>query len=68
VHWQTKPNKNRFTAKAKIRYRQPDQQCVVTIKKNSLAVDFEKPQRAITPGQSIVLYQRDKLLGGAVIK
>ncbi|MCX7543938.1 tRNA 2-thiouridine(34) synthase MnmA [Marinicella gelatinilytica] len=54
---------------AKIRYRQSDQACTVKIgDKGQLMVDFEQPQRAITPGQSIVFYDKDVCLGGAVIE
>ena len=53
---------------AKIRYRQPDQTCKVEIKNNQASVVFEKPQRAITPGQSVVFYDGDVCLGGSVIK
>jgi len=53
----------RFTAKT--RYRQPDQKCVVSA--NVKAV-FDKPQRAVTPGQWLVLYDGDVCLGGGVIK
>jgi tRNA-uridine 2-sulfurtransferase len=54
---------------AKTRYRQPDQACVVTVLDNgTLAVAFEQPQRAITPGQSVVFYNDDVCLGGAVIE
>ena len=52
---------------AKFRYRQPDQDVTVLIKEDKLLVTAHVPQRAITPGQSIVLYQGDVCLGGAVI-
>jgi len=53
---------------AKIRYRQKDQACTVTAIDNLyLQVDFAQPQRAISPGQSIVFYQGDECLGGAII-
>lgn len=54
---------------AKIRYRQKEQVC--TILKNdqgTLTVEFKEPQRAITPRQSIVFYQGDRCLGGAMIE
>jgi tRNA-specific 2-thiouridylase len=54
--------------KAKIRYRQDDQTCRLISKGNNLLeVVFEQPQRAVTPGQSIVFYDGDVCLGGAVI-
>ncbi len=57
-----------FRCRAKIRYRQPDQDCVVeSISQGMTRVLFDKPQRAITPGQSIVFYQGENCLGGGVI-
>lgn len=54
---------------AKIRYRQADQECVVEQNgEDSLIVRFTNPQRAVTPGQSIVFYEGDVCLGGAVIE
>ena len=55
--------------RAKIRYRQSDQECVVSkAADGSLLVRFVQPQRAITPGQYIAFYQADELLGGANIQ
>lgn len=54
---------------AKIRYRQPDQLCTVEVQRdNRLIVHFENAQRAITPGQSVVFYDHEVCLGGAVIE
>ena len=54
---------------AKIRYRQSDQSCQLEYaSEDSYTVHFEHAQRAITPGQSIVFYQRDICLGGAIIE
>jgi tRNA-specific 2-thiouridylase len=53
--------------KAKIRYRQADQPCEVTLEKDHLTVRFDAPQRAITPRQSIVFYEGNICLGGALI-
>ena len=53
---------------AKTRYRQADSPCLVTRTLDSeIAVEFSRPQWAVTPGQSVVLYDGDTCLGGAVI-
>jgi len=58
-----------LSCRAKIRYRQADQDCVVTLAENdTLHVTFDDPQKAITPGQSVVFYQDDVCLGGAIIE
>jgi tRNA-specific 2-thiouridylase len=56
-----------FRCTAKTRYRQHDQACVVSIHDDRLEVRFDEPQRAVTPGQSVVFYAGDECLGGAVI-
>ena len=54
--------------KAKCRYRQPDQVCTISeLEDGRVEVSFEKPQRAITPGQSVVFYLNDLCLGGGII-
>jgi tRNA-specific 2-thiouridylase len=53
---------------AKVRYRQADQDCVVTAQGDgTVAVGFDKRQRAVTPGQFVVFYDGERCLGGAVI-
>ena len=55
-------------AKAKTRYRQPDQKCIITrINDNRIHVRFENKQRAVTPGQSVVFYNHNICLGGGII-
>ena len=59
----------RFECKAQTRYRQPPEACEVHVGDDgSLSVRFARGQRAVTPGQSIVLYEDDLCLGGAVIE
>lgn len=54
---------------AKIRYRQADQDCTITALADELIqVDFDQPQRAVTPGQYAVFYQGERCLGGSIIE
>ena len=53
---------------AKIRYRQADQPCEVFASDSKVQVSFTRPQRAVTPGQSVVFYEGDICLGGGVIE
>lgn len=58
-----------FRCTAKIRYRQSDQAChVQMLDRGSAEVRFDEPQRAITPGQSVVFYAAEVCLGGGVIE
>ncbi|MFI4937963.1 MAG: tRNA 2-thiouridine(34) synthase MnmA [Candidatus Berkiellales bacterium] len=70
IHWVAgKPPAPSFVATAKVRYRQEDQSCQVKVLTNGdILVNFSQPQRAVTPGQSVVLYQGDNCLGGGVIQ
>lgn len=69
IHWINKPPATeQIRCMAKTRYRQPDQACTVTTVNGQLEVMFDEPQRAVTPGQSVVFYQGDTCLGGGVIE
>jgi tRNA-specific 2-thiouridylase len=58
-----------FRCRSKVRYRQPDQDCTITkIEDGKIHVVFDIPQRAVTPRQSIVFYDGDICLGGAMIE
>lgn len=54
--------------RAKIRYRMAEQPCTVEqTSADTIRLTFDSPQRAITPGQTVVLYDGDTVVGGAVI-
>jgi tRNA-specific 2-thiouridylase len=58
-----------FRCTAKIRYRQPDQDCEVRVLATGRCeVEFAEPQRAVTPGQYVVFYRGEQCLGGGVIE
>ena len=61
--------KEPMRVKAKVRYRQPEQWATVTqTGEDEIRVEFDEPQRAITKGQSVVLYDGDVIVGGGTIK
>jgi len=54
--------------KAKVRYRHTEQAAtVVQLDENTIRVEFDEPQRAITKGQAVVLYDGDIVVGGGTI-
>ncbi|MSS76164.1 MAG: tRNA 2-thiouridine(34) synthase MnmA [Methyloglobulus sp.] len=64
-----KPLTQAIECAAKTRYRQVDQACrVEPLGEDRCQVIFDEPQRAITPGQSVVFYQGEICLGGGVIE
>ena len=69
IDWvsQTRPELGTVLS-AKTRYRQQDQNCeIVSFEQDTLTVRFEQAQRAVTPGQALVLYDGRRCLGGATI-
>ena len=54
--------------RAKVRYRQADQDCVLERTASGYRAVFDEPQRAVTPGQSVVFYDGEICLGGGVIE
>ena len=69
MHWIAgAPPAAAFDCTAQTRYRQPDEPCTVNVREDgTLDVRFARAQRAVTPGQSLVLYDGMECLGGAVI-
>ena len=69
AHWiEGAPPAVRFACVAQVRYRQLAEPCEVEVRDDgSLRVAFARSQRAVTPGQSVVLYDGERCLGGAAI-
>ena len=61
--------KGTLKCSVKIRYRQADQACILKkLNKENIQIQFDQPQRAVALGQSAVLYDNDKCLGGGFIE
>lgn len=70
VNWiSAKEPKLPFKAKAKIRYRQNLAKVKIRkrLKDKTYLIEFQSPQRAITPGQSVAIYKGNEVLGGGII-
>jgi len=65
VNWINEPTDQRLLAR--IRYRGEKLPITLSLVGKSLAVEFDKSARGLSPGQSIVFYNQDICLGGAVI-
>ncbi|MGH8750169.1 MAG: tRNA 2-thiouridine(34) synthase MnmA [Burkholderiales bacterium] len=54
---------------AKTRYRQPDAACsIASVNEKHCSIEFAEPQWAVTPGQSVVVYESKVCLGGGIIE
>jgi tRNA-specific 2-thiouridylase len=68
IHWNSgKEPKMPLKCKAKIRYNMPEAECEINFYKNGYLVTFKTPQLSVTPGQSVVFYESDYVVGGGVI-
>nr|WP_276207721.1 tRNA 2-thiouridine(34) synthase MnmA [Paludifilum halophilum] len=70
LHWVDRRKRTTaFTCTAKFRYRQQDQPVTVHPREDGTCdVRFDEPQRAVTPGQSVVFYDGEVCLGGGIIE
>ncbi len=56
-------------AAARIRYRDTEEACIIVpVGENRIEVVFDKPKQSITPGQAVVFYREDEVIGGGIIK
>ena len=69
VHWISGTDPSRVQIKAKIRYRGKEKACnIKQLDEDTILVSFKEPRFAISPGQSVVFYQNNICLGGALIE
>jgi tRNA-specific 2-thiouridylase len=74
MHWLVSTEDSRvqvgagFECEVMIRYRQKPQPAIVRVlEEGKIEIEFKQPERAVTPGQSAVLYDGDVVLGGGII-
>jgi tRNA-specific 2-thiouridylase len=62
-----RPPAGTFDCEAQVRYRSSAASAFVSVAGNAAEVRFQQPQRALTPGQAVVFYHEDEVLGGGII-
>lgn len=67
LNWLQDMKDGTYNCKAKVRYRQPEEPCTLIIENGKARVHFARPQRAMTPRQSVVFYDGEFCLGGGII-
>ncbi|MFH0796140.1 MAG: tRNA 2-thiouridine(34) synthase MnmA [Candidatus Omnitrophota bacterium] len=68
INWIAEKPSKQITVKARIRYRNPETRATIIPLDENVQVTLAKPQFAITPGQSVVFYQGETVLGGGIIQ
>lgn len=67
-NWIAPKPEDKLKCSAKTRYNMKEQPCTVWVNQNDdVVVEFDHPVRAVTPGQAVVLYDGDYVLGGGTI-
>ena len=67
-HWTNGIPSADLTLEAKIRYSKKTAPCSFEVSDDKVIVSFETPQKAVTPGQAVVLYEGDRVVGGGWIE
>ena len=68
LNWISSPPRKKIIS-GRIRYGHPIEECKIkNLINDQIQIEFKKPQRAITPGQSVVFYEGEEVVGGGVIK
>ena len=67
-HWINDAPEQRRHYEARIRYRQPLVSCSVKPSAESVTVTLDEDIRAITPGQSAVIYEQERVVGGGIVR
>lgn len=68
INWLIEPPAGKLRCAAKIRYRAPAAPAIVTMTAEGVDVRFDEPQSAVAPGQAVVFYDGDQVLGGGWIE
>ena len=69
VNWMVSPPEGAFAADCRIRYRHREVPAMLTPQDNGMVhVRFEHPQKGVTPGQAVVFYHDDSVVGGGWIR
>lgn len=67
MHWITPNTQETFSCQVRTRYRAPLVEATITVNEGTVSVELADEVRAVTPGQSAVLYDGSKVLGGGII-